>query len=69
MWRRRFQRAEERLKSVKSSRGKEVSNIRHWQTLERKCSVRLKTLGVVEELKQRIVANAGCIKKGWIDLD
>ena len=52
------------LSQLESSRGKEVSIIRHWQTLERKCSVRLKTLGVIEELKQRIVANAGCIKKG-----
>ena len=31
--------------------------LRHWQTLERKYSIRLKLLGVViEELEQRIVA-------------
>ena len=47
---------------------KEVSNIRHGQTLERKYSITIKTLSVViEELKQRTVAIAAkvrSIKKG-----
>ena len=36
----------------------------HWQTLERKHSIRVKTLGVViEELRQRIVAIAAKVKR------
>ena len=43
---------------------KEVSNVRDWQTLERKYSIRLKTLGVViEELKQGIVAIAAKVRR------
>ena len=44
---------------LESSKDKEVNNVRHWQTLEREYSIRVKTLGVViEELKQIIVATA-----------
>ena len=51
------------LSQLESSKDKEVSNIRHWQT-ERKYSIRLKTLGVViEELKQ-LQQKLGDIKKG-----
>ena len=60
MWRRRLQNKIEELRKdlsqLESSKDKEVSNLRHWQTLERKYSIRVKTLGVVvEELKQRIL--------------
>ena len=38
--------------------------MRHWERLERKCSIRVKTLGVViEELKQRIVAIAAKVRR------
>ena len=41
------------LSQLESSKDEEVSNVRRWQTLERKCSIKLKTLSVViEELKQ-----------------
>ena len=47
------------LSQFASSKSREVSNLRHWQTLERKYSIRAKTLGaVIEELKQMIVAIA-----------
>ena len=52
------------LSQLESSKDNEVSNVRHWQTLERKYSVRVKTLGVViAELKQRIVATAAKVRK------
>ena len=48
------------LSQLKSSKDEEVSNVRHWQTLER---IRLKTLGVViEELKQRFIAIAAKVR-------
>ena len=53
MWRRRLQNKIKELRKdlsqLESSKDKEVSNLRHWQTLERKCSIRLKTLNVVIE--------------------
>ena len=52
------------LSQLESSKDKEVSNVRHWQTLKTKYSIRLKTLGVViEELKQRIVAIAAKVRR------
>ena len=68
MWRRRLQNnikeLRKELSQLESSKDKEVSNGRHWQTLERKYSIRVKTLGVViEELKQRIVAIAAKVVK------
>ena len=40
------------------------TDVRHWQTLERKYGIRVKTLGVViEELKQRIVAIAAKVRR------
>ena len=62
MWKRR-RRLQNKIKELRkdlsqleSSKDKNVSNVRHWQTLERKYSIRVKTLGaVIEELKQRIV--------------
>ena len=53
MWRRRLQNnikeLREDLSQIESSKDKEVSNVRHWQTLARKDSIRVKTLGVVIE--------------------
>ena len=68
MWRRRLQNKIKELRKdlsqLESSKDKEVSNVRHWQTLERKYSIRLKTLSVViEELKQRIVAIAAKVRR------
>ena len=47
-----------------------MSKLRHWQALERKYSIRLKTLSVViEELKQTIVAIAAKVRRyqEWVD--
>ena len=60
MWRRRLQNKVKELRKdlsqLESSKDKEVSNVRPWPTLERKYSVRVKTLGIaIEELKQRIL--------------
>ena len=68
MWRRRLQNKIKELRKdlsqLESSKGKEVMNARDWQTLERKCSIRLKTLGVViEELKQGIVAISAKVRR------
>ena len=61
MWRRRrlqnkIKQLRKDLSQLESSKNKEVGNVRHWQTLKRKYSIRVKTLDVIEELKQRIVA-------------
>ena len=68
MWRRRLQNKIKELREdfslLESSKDEEVKNVRHWQTLERKYSIRLKTLGVVtEELKQRIAAIAVKVRR------
>ena len=68
MWRRRLQNNIKELRKdlsqLESSKDKEVSNGRHWLILERKYSIRVKTMGVViEELKQRIVAIAAKVVK------
>ena len=45
------------LSQLEASKDKVISNFRHWDRLERKCSIRVKRLNVViEELKQRITA-------------
>ena len=53
MWRRRLQNKIKELRKdlsqLESSKDKEVSNVRHWQTLERKYSIRVKTLGAAIE--------------------
>ena len=53
MWKRRLQikidKLRKDLSQLESSKDKEVSNARHWETLERKYSTRIKTLGVVIE--------------------
>ena len=52
------------LSQLKLSSDKEVSNVRHWQILEKKYSVRVKILGfVIEELKQRIVVITAKIRR------
>ena len=52
------------FRQLESSKVKEVSNARLWQTLKRKYSIKFKTLNVViEELKQRIVAIAAKVRR------
>ena len=52
------------LSQLESPKDKEVGNVRHWQTLERKYSIIVKTLGVaIEESKQRIVAIAAKVRR------
>ena len=68
MWRRRLQNKikelKEDLSQLESSKDKEVSYVRHWQILDKKYSIRVKTLGVfTEELKQRIVAIAAKVRR------
>ena len=67
MWRRRLKnkikQVRKDLSQLESSKDKEVKDVKHWQTLERKFSIRVKTLGVViEGLKQRIVAIAAKVR-------
>ena len=67
IWRRRLRNKikelTKELSQLESSKDKEVSNVRHWQT-ERKYNIRVKPLGVViEELKQRIVAIAAKVRR------
>ena len=60
----KIQKLRKDLSQLESSKDKEVSNVRHWQTLQRKYSIRLKTLGVaIEELKQRIVAISAKVRR------
>ena len=48
------------LSQLEASQDKDISNFRHWERLDRKCSIRVKRLNVViEELKQRITAMLG----------
>ena len=37
------------LSQLEPSKDKEVNNLRHWQTLKRKYSIRVKALGAVIE--------------------
>ena len=50
MWRRGLQNKIKELRKylsqLKSSKDKEVSNVRHWQILERKYSIRVNTLQI-----------------------
>ena len=50
MWRRRLQNKIKELRKylsqLKSSKDKEVSNVRHWQILERKYSITVNTLQI-----------------------
>ena len=68
MWRRSLQNTIKELR--KDSIDKDVSNVWHWHTLERKCSINVKTLGVViEGWKQRIVAIAAKVRRYQKRLD
>ena len=53
MWNRRSQNnikeLREDLSQLEASKDKDVSNFRHWERLERKCSVRVKRLNIVVE--------------------
>ena len=52
------------LSQIEASKGNDISNFRHWERLERKCSTRVKRLNVViEELKQRITAIAATVRR------
>ena len=58
------------LSQLEASKDKGISNFRHWESLERKYSIRVKRLNVViEELKQRITAIAPKVRRyqGRID--
>ena len=49
---------------LEASKDKDISDFRHWERLERKCSIRVKRLNVViEELKQRITAIAAKVRR------
>ena len=56
MWRRlqnKIKELRKDLSQLESSKDKEVSDVRRWQTVERKYSIKVKTSAVViEELKQ-----------------
>ena len=63
MWKRRLQNKINELRKdssqLEASKGKDISNFRHWERLERKYSIKVKRLNVVvEEMKQRITAIA-----------
>ena len=52
------------LNQLEASKDKDISNFRYLKRLERKYSIRVKKLNVViEELKQRITAIAGKVKR------
>ena len=52
------------LSQLQASKEKDISNLRHWERLERKYSIRVKRLKVVtEELKQRITAIAAKVRR------
>ena len=55
MWKRRLQNKIKELRKdlsqLEGSKDKGLSNFRHWERLERKYSIRVKRLNVVEELK------------------
>ena len=52
------------LSQLEASKDKAISNFRHWEWLERKCSIRVKLLNfVIDELKQRITAIAVKVRR------
>ena len=74
MWERRLQNKIKELRKdlseLETSKDKGISNFRHWERLERKCSIIVKRLNVVvEELKQRITAIAAKVRsyQGRVD--
>ena len=74
MWKRRLQNKikelRKELSQLEAPKDKGISNLRHWERLERKYSIRIKRLNVVpEELKQRITAIAAKVRRyqGQVD--
>ena len=74
MWKRRLENKikelRKNLSQLEASKDKDISYFRHWERLERKYSIRVKSLNVViEELKQRIAAIAAKVRRyqGWVD--
>ena len=65
MWKRRLQnKLRKDLSQLEASKDKGISNFRHWERLERKYSIRVKRMNVVvEQLKQRITAIAGKVRR------
>ena len=68
MWKRKFQNNIEELGKdliqLEASKGKDISNFRYCERLERKYSIRVKRLNfVIEELKQRITAIAAKVRR------
>ena len=68
MWKRRLQNKIKELRKdlsqLEALQDKDISNFRHWERLERKYSIRVRRLNVViEELKQRITAIAGKVRR------
>ena len=68
MWKRRLQNKIKELRKdlsqLEASKDKSNSNLRHWERLKRKYSIRVKRLNVViEELKQKITAIAAKVRK------
>ena len=58
------------LSQLEALKYEDISNFRHWERLERKYSITVKTLNVViEELKQRITAIAAEVRgyQGQVD--
>ena len=74
MWKTRLQNKikelRKNLSQLEASKDEGISNFRHRERLERKCSIRVKRLNVVtEELKQKITAIAGKVRRyqGQVD--
>ena len=68
MWKRRLQNKIKELmkdlRQLEASKHKDISNFGHLERLERKYSIRVKRLNVsTEELKQRIIAIAGKVRR------
>ena len=52
------------VSQLEASKGKGISNFRHWEILEKKYNIRVKRLNVViDELKQRITAIAAKVRR------
>ena len=67
MWNRRLHNKIKELRKdlsqLEALKDKVISNFRHWERLERKCSIRVMRLNVViEELKQKITAIAAKVR-------
>ena len=67
MWKRRLQNKIKELtkdlSQLEASKDKDINNFRHWERLERKYSIRVKRLNVIEELKKRITAIAAKVRR------